>query len=448
MIRLAAFFALLLLPLAAQAGDITGTWQTQVSRYVVTIAKAKTGYDGQWYNLGEIDGSLNGNPLKVSRDGNTITFSPLRTAGTFTGTLSADGKTISGNWGSHDPTPLTFERTTAANAHPIDPSPHKVRFVTVAPGFVIDPSPHKTSFVTVDKGVKLEVLDWGGSGPPLVLLAGLGNTAHNFDKFALNFTASHHVYAITRRGFGASSMPAPTVANYDADRMGDDVIAAIGQLKLERPVLAGHSMAGEELSSIGSRHPEAVSGLIYLDAGYAYAYYVPGGGIPVGLTPYLDARELRQSLDQLTNVPAMRRGEVKPLIDTLLQKSLPEFQKDLTIAQMEMKAMPATPAGDDTLAVKVNDAILGGARKYTVIKSPVLAFYALPHAMPENAPPGAKAFLQAQDAMTAMHANAFEAGVAGSHVVRLANADHYVYRSNEADVTREMNAFMDQLAAK
>ena len=41
-----------------------------------------------------------------------------------------------------------------------------------------DPSPHKTTLVTVDDGVQLEVLDWGGSGPALVLLAGLGATAH------------------------------------------------------------------------------------------------------------------------------------------------------------------------------------------------------------------------------------------------------------------------------
>jgi hypothetical protein len=33
-----------------------------------------------------------------------------------------------------------------------------------------DPSPHITQFVTVDKNVRLEVLDWGGSGRPLALL--------------------------------------------------------------------------------------------------------------------------------------------------------------------------------------------------------------------------------------------------------------------------------------
>jgi len=40
-----------------------------------------------------------------------------------------------------------------------------------------DQSPHTIRFVTVDKDVRLEVLDWGGSGRALVFLAGLGNTA-------------------------------------------------------------------------------------------------------------------------------------------------------------------------------------------------------------------------------------------------------------------------------
>ena len=108
-----------------------------------------------------------------------------------------------------------------------------------------DTSSHHVQFVTVDKDVKLEVLDWGGSGPPLVFLAGGGDTAHVFDTFAPKFTISHHVYGITRRGFGKSSAPPPTEENYAADRLGDDVLAVIDALKLNRPVLAGHSIAGE-----------------------------------------------------------------------------------------------------------------------------------------------------------------------------------------------------------
>jgi hypothetical protein len=68
-----------------------------------------------------------------------------------------------------------------------------------------DTSSHQAQFVAVDKRVRLEVIDWGGNGPPLIFLAGLGNTAHVFDTFAPKFTTSHHVYGIARRGFGKSS---------------------------------------------------------------------------------------------------------------------------------------------------------------------------------------------------------------------------------------------------
>src|SRR5580692_11792545 len=110
-----------------------------------------------------------------------------------------------------------------------------------------DPSPHTTRFVTVDNGVRLEVLDWGGSGRPMILLAGGGNTAHVFDDFAPKLTSAFHVYGITRRGFGESGF---SPEGYGADRLGDDVLAVLDSLKLIRPVLVGHSLGGEELSSL------------------------------------------------------------------------------------------------------------------------------------------------------------------------------------------------------
>jgi non-heme chloroperoxidase len=108
----------------------------------------------------------------------------------------------------------------------------------------------KAQFVTVEPGVKLEVLDWGGTGRPVVLLAGLGSTAHVFDTFAPKLAEKYHVYGITRRGFGASDIPPPEGQNYSADRLGDDVIAVLDDLQLERPVVVGHSIAGTELSSV------------------------------------------------------------------------------------------------------------------------------------------------------------------------------------------------------
>ena len=83
----------------------------------------------------------------------------------------------------------------------------------------VDRAPHLVRLVAVEDGVQLEVLDFGGSGRPVVLLAGLGNTAHIFDAFAPKLNGAH-VYGITRRGYGASSRPE---SGYDVARLGEDV---------------------------------------------------------------------------------------------------------------------------------------------------------------------------------------------------------------------------------
>jgi hypothetical protein len=100
-----------------------------------------------------------------------------------------------------------------------------------------DPSPHAVRFVTVENGVQLEVLDWGGSGRPVVLLAGGGNTAHVFDDFAPKLASDHHVYGITRRGFGASGFSSsdhpPEVAEADWNvhhALGDKTLSTLQTL--------------------------------------------------------------------------------------------------------------------------------------------------------------------------------------------------------------------------
>jgi len=125
-----------------------------------------------------------------------------------------------------------------------------------------DPSAHKVQFVTVRDGVRLEVLDWGGSGRPVVLLAGY-STAHVYDELAPKLTDSAHVYGITRRGLGNSSKPP---GGYTARDSAEDVLQVLDALKLEKPILAGHSFGGQDLSVIGAMHPDRVGGLVYLDS--------------------------------------------------------------------------------------------------------------------------------------------------------------------------------------
>lgn len=303
-----------------------------------------------------------------------------------------------------------------------------------------DESPHTVHFVTVDGNVKLEVLDWGGgSGRALVLLAGLGDTAHVYDQFATKFTSTYHVYGITRRGFGASSVPE---SGYSADRLGDDVLEVIDSLGLTRPILVGHSIAGQELSSVGSRHPEKVAGLVYLEAAYFYAYYDRSRG---NLT--LDALDVQRKLDQLQpgNGPADQRS----LIRELLNDDLPQLQKDLKETLKDLEgAPPPPPQPPASSGFSPTHAILDGAQKYTKIPVPVLAICAFPRRLgPEMGDDSASrdAARARMLRLAGAQIKAFRSGVPSARVVTLPDADHYIYRSNEADIVREINLFVSSL---
>ena len=294
-----------------------------------------------------------------------------------------------------------------------------------------DHSPHTVQFVSVDKDVKLEVLDWGGSGKPLVFLAGAGDTAHRFDGFAPQFAAQHHVYGITRRGFGASSKPAPANGNYSADHLGDDVLAVMKALQIDRPVLVGHSMAGEELSSIGSRFPQKVSGLIYLDAATDFALDDPEH-------PLFEV-EMNDIKTRINEIEAGGVDEQRKLLE--LETAVATFQTVLHQNNLGIANMPPLPPRSP-----ISAALNFGMQKYTRIPVPALAIYACPHnwdRLPDS--PRKTALIRDDKTRCDQWADNFRRGVPSAHIVMIPNADHYVYLSNEAQVVREMNDFLTQL---
>lgn len=305
----------------------------------------------------------------------------------------------------------------------------------------------KVEFVTVETGVKLEVLDWGGprdgsKARPLVFLSGLGDTAHVYEQFAPQFTAHHHVYGITRRGFGASSKPESTDANYSADRLGEDVVAVIDALKLDRPVLAGHSIAGEELSWVGTRHPEKVAGLIYLDAGDYYGFYDQARG-----NSWIDMLEVKRRLD------ALRAGAVYDgAYREGLEENVAQLDKDLLLEEKRFTSLPAMPAPPAPPAIPL--AVLFGEEKFTKVDTPAMDIVACPHDMtwmfrgPLEHDAAGQAAIRADDLERCMvQSTAFGAAMPWVPVVRIANGNHHVFVSNPDVVMRAMNDFMAKLAA-
>lgn len=241
-----------------------------------------------------------------------------------------------------------------------------------------DASPHKTLSVAVEKGVQLEVLDWGGSGRPVVLVPGLAASAHEFDSFAPKLAVGYHVYAITRRGEGRSSHPD---SSYTPNRLGDDVVAVLDSLHVEHPVLIGHSFGGAQLSNVGVRYPKRVAGLVYLDAGYGPAY--------------IDST--RDTLDVSPDTSIHCPCSVHELLDR---------------------------------------------NEYHVhhIPVPVLSIFSV------QADWNTRAFDSRQPDWTPAKQSAeFARGVPTARVVNMPNATHVVFQSNEAEVVREIRAFISAL---
>jgi pimeloyl-ACP methyl ester carboxylesterase len=304
-----------------------------------------------------------------------------------------------------------------------------------------DPSKHQVQFIIVEYGIRLEVLDWGGTGRPVVLLTGSGDTAHIFDDFAPKLTGFCHVYGITRRGYGASGHPD---SGYTEQRLAEDVLQVLDSLKLLDPVLVGHSMAGEELTRLGDEHSDRLGGLVYLDAAAdptdfpasSPAYMALFHKLPAQMRDHPGPSASDRSSFQAYREWQVRTGEA-PFPEAELRNMF-ETNPDGSVGEYKASA----PA--------IHEAIGAGAlrRDYSRIRVPILAFFPSQGNKPQYQPKDAqeRAAVEAFDAATAAYVNRWKKNLqnapGGVRIVDLPGAKHYVFISNEADVLRDLRAFL------
>jgi pimeloyl-ACP methyl ester carboxylesterase len=300
-----------------------------------------------------------------------------------------------------------------------------------------DPSPHRVRFVEVEPGVQLELLDWGGAGRPLILLAGSGMTAHIYDEFAPKLTRDAHVFGITRRGFGASSHPS---SGYDDHRLADDVVRVITSSGIVKPVLVGHSMAGGELTTVASQQPDLPSGIVYLDA------IADPADLPIN-DP--NARALYEKL------PASTRVEQPPDAKTSTFQAYREWQAEalgFSFPESELRNGFETNSDGTRGRYRTSPAIFSQlgpgqmARDYTLIRVPILAFVAgEPPVHPPTDPAEraeVAAYSSARQAFVDRWKEKLRHAPGAVRIVDLPDASHFVFISNESAVLRELRDFI------
>ncbi len=289
-----------------------------------------------------------------------------------------------------------------------------------------DPSPHRVAFVAVRPDVTLEVLEWGGQGPALVLLAGYGDTAHVFDGFAVQFTDRFRVVGITRRGFGASSRP---LFGYDTPTLAGDIVRVLDSLGIRRAAFAGHSFGGSELNYLGVHFGERVTRLVYLDASFDFPRLAP------------DQRWKRSSPTPKPPLPHV--NDLDSLTAWYVHVLGPGFPK------AEVRAMNGwggpTPS---TAELEKGES----PSELDRIRVPVLALWAAPRRAEDFYP--YLSLLDAGDrqrtaeafslivAVRHEHLQRFRKQVRGARIVEIPGGRHYIFLSHRGVVTRAMREFL------
>jgi 3-oxoadipate enol-lactonase len=98
-----------------------------------------------------------------------------------------------------------------------------------------------------------------GSGTPLVLTHGLGDSLHFWDGVAPELAAQHALLRWDVRGFGESDKPP---GPYGAALFADDLAALLDALAIDRVHLGGISMGGVIAQRFALDHPQRLRSLI------------------------------------------------------------------------------------------------------------------------------------------------------------------------------------------
>lgn len=117
-------------------------------------------------------------------------------------------------------------------------------------------------------GVRLHGLEWGVAGEPMLMLPGMGQSAHVYRELGPALAADRRVVALTPRGHGESATPP---AGYTVAGLAADVRGAMDALGMERATVVAHSAAGGVATRLAADAPARVSRVVYLDGIYDYA---------------------------------------------------------------------------------------------------------------------------------------------------------------------------------
>jgi len=112
--------------------------------------------------------------------------------------------------------------------------------------------------VILSNGLKVHYYEWPGPPPNLVLLHPSSGYGRMWEWTANHLGSRFHVYALDQRGHGASGRPD---GDYSAEEYAQDLYLFFREVRLDRAIIAGHSLGGRVGQVLAALHPELMLGL-------------------------------------------------------------------------------------------------------------------------------------------------------------------------------------------
>jgi pimeloyl-ACP methyl ester carboxylesterase len=127
----------------------------------------------------------------------------------------------------------------------------------------------KDGFVEAN-GIRLHYAEWGGEGPPAVLLHATGFLARLWEPIATELSTRFHVYACDARGHGDSDKPALSkvegpAEGYAWEGLAADLMGFLDALGLLGVPIIGHSSGAAGAVRLAAKRPEYVSAAVLIE---------------------------------------------------------------------------------------------------------------------------------------------------------------------------------------